>query len=405
MSETLLYLFDDRGARRWAPFSLTRPVGELLFGCLTLRERAELVFGTRCAGHLSRRALVGFDEVGAAACISLDQVEADGTRILLSSRAAPGFQQVQLPEEPARITVGGTPAGWVLPPGAGLPSELWLRDPSIDPGYERTLELAGEVLERPWDLVGRNPERVARDIAARWAEDSQPEGTVRIGDGHVSLGDEAEVEPGVVLDTRAGPIRLAEGVRVEGPARLAGPLFVGPATVVAGGTIRASSLGPACRVHGEVGTSVLLGFVNKAHDGYLGHALVGQWVNLGALTTNSDLKNNYGTVKVWTPDGDVDTGQIKVGCFLGDHVKTGIGTLFNTGTVVGAGSNVFGGVMPPVTLPPFSWGSGDRLVAHRLDEFMETAARVMARRDVSMTPGVERILREAWSATAGKSAG
>ena len=196
---------------------------------------------------------------------------------------------------------------------------------------------------------------------------------------------------------------MAEGARAEGPARLKGPLYVGAGTLIAGGTVATSSIGPMCRVRGEISKSVLIGFTNKAHDGYLGHAFVGSWVNLGALTTNSDLKNNYGTVKVWTPEGDVDTGHIKVGCFLGDHVKTGIGTMLNTGTVVGAGSNLFGGTMPPVSVPPFSWGSGSRLTRYRLKDFLGTARRVMARRGIEMTVGVERILEEAWQATASHS--
>jgi hypothetical protein len=155
-----------------------------------------------------------------------------------------------------------------------------------------------------------------------------------------------------------------------------------------------------CRLRGEVSKSVFIGFANKSHSGYLGHALVGRWVNLGALTTNSDLKNNYRTVRVWTPDGHIDTGQIKVGCFLGDHVKTGIGMTLNTGTVVGAGSNLFGNVMPPSEVPAFSWGSGDHLTRHRLTEFLATAEDVMARRKVEMTPGVISILKKAWERTA-----
>jgi hypothetical protein len=155
-------------------------------------------------------------------------------------------------------------------------------------------------------------------------------------------------------------------------------------------------------VRGEVADSVLLGFVNKAHDGYIGHALLGRWVNLGAFTTNSDLKNNYRSVRVWTPDGEVDTGLLKVGCFFGDHVKTGIGTVVNTGTVVGAGSNVFGGLMPPSVVHPFSWGSGSDLRDHQLKPFLSTAERAMGRRKQELTPGVKRILASAWEATAGR---
>ena len=402
MSEARLYLFDDSRARRWAPFSLTRPVGELLFGCSTLRARVERVLGIECHGHVSRRALVGFDEAGAAPCVSLNQVARDRPVVLLSSRAVPDFQDVEVPSERARITVGGAPAGWVVPPGSELPSELWIRNPGHDRGDAPELQLDGIVLERPWDLVARNGARVHADAATMPSHGVVPADVVVVGDGTVSLAEGAEIEPGVTLDTRPGPIRLDRGVRVEGPARLVGPLYVGPETMVAGGTISASSIGPNCRVRGEVSDSVLVGYVNKAHEGYLGHALVGRWVNLGALTTNSDLKNSYGTVTVWTPDGSVDTDQIKIGCFLGDHVKTGIGTLLNTGTVVGAGSNIFGGAMPPVAVPPFSWGSGSNLTEYRLDKFLETAERVMARRNVALTLGVRGVLEAAWSATAGR---
>lgn len=400
MTQTKLYLFDDGRARRWAPFSLTRPVGELLFGCMTFRKRLERVFGITCLGHLSRRALVGFDEADSAPGISLDDVAENGTRIILSSRAVPEFQDFQLPTEPAWITVNGTPAGWVLPPGTELPSELWLRDPSINPGYSHMLELNGEILEHPWNLVACNPARVQADIETLWPQHSVPDGSIIVGDGLVSLGSGAEVEPGIVFDTRQGPIRLAERTRIEGPARLTGPLYIGPESVILGGTVATSSIGPVCRLRGEVSKSVFIGFANKSHSGYLGHALVGRWVNLGALTTNSDLKNNYRTVRVWTPDGHIDTGQIKVGCFLGDHVKTGIGMTLNTGTVVGAGSNLFGNVMPPSEVPAFSWGSGDHLTRHRLTEFLATAEDVMARRKVEMTPGVISILKKAWERTA-----
>ena len=400
MTQTNLYLFEDRRARRWAPFSLTRPAGELLFGCLTLRERAEHIFGMKCQGHLSRHALVGFDEPDSAPTISLDEISEGTRQIIISSRAAPDFQDIELPDEPAWITVNGIPAGWVLPPGTEPPSELALRDPSINPGYSKVLELQGEIIEYPWTLLAQNPARIQTDIETLWPQHSVPDGSVLIGDGPVSLGSGAKVEPGVVFDTRHGPIRLAENTRVEGPARLTGPLFIGPESVIYGGRVGTSSIGPVCHLHGEVSDSVFIGFSNKSHSGYIGHSLVGRWVNLGAYTTNSDLKNNYGPVRVWTPEGYIDTGQIKVGCFLGDHVKIGIGMTLNTGTVVGAGSNLLGNAMPTSKVPAFSWGSGDHLARHRLPEFLATAKQVMARRKIELTPGVVKVLEKAWKRTA-----
>jgi UDP-N-acetylglucosamine diphosphorylase/glucosamine-1-phosphate N-acetyltransferase len=398
------YLFDDRRARRWAPFTLTRPAGELLYGCLSLRERAERALGLECTAHVSRTVLVGFDEPGAAPAIAPRDLSPDGPLVLLSSRAALESAPVQLPTGPATLIVDRRVAGWILPDRESLASERWLKDPaSASLGGER-VELPGRWLEHPWDLMAGNEERVARDIEELWPVDASAPGALRVGDHRLSLGEGAVVEPGVHLDLRDGPIRLAEGARVEGPARLTGPLYVGPGSTVLGGTVGTSSIGPVSLVRGEVAASILLGYVNKAHDGHLGHAIVGRWVNLGAFTTNSDLKNNYRSVRVWTPEGEKDTGMLKVGCFFGDHVKTGIGTVINTGSVIGAGSNVYGGLMPPTVVPPFSWGAGSDYRDHRLDKFMETAEAVMARRGQELTPGVTEILRVAWTETAGRRA-
>lgn len=402
-----LYLFDDQTARDWAPFTSTRPAGELLYGALKIRERSERVVGARCEGHLCGTRLAGFDESGAPPAIEERGLPDEGLRIFLSSRAVLEFQALSDLPSPARLTVDGAVVGWVVADGAPPPPESWLLHPGEAPAEGALVELEGEVLARPWHLMSGNAQRLVLDIATLWAADagSAPPGVHRLGDGVVSLGAGAEIEPGVHLDTRAGPIRLEEGVRVLGPARLTGPLYVGAHSVVLGGRVGVSSIGPVCKVHGEITDSVILGYVNKAHDGHLGHAVLGRWVNLGAFTTNSNLKNNYGTVRVWTPEGDVDTGLVKVGCFVGDHVKTGIGTPINTGTVLGAGSNVFGGVMPPTAVPPFSWGAGAELTDYRLDRFLEVAERAMARRDVNLTPGMRGILERAWVSAHGQTTG
>lgn len=391
-----LVVFDDARARRWAPFTLTRPAGELLFGCRTLRSRAEQVLGLSCGAHVSHAALAGFDEPGSPPVVAPAELGREGRRIFLLSRAALDGGPLPDVPGPARLVVDGRPAGWVVPDGAPPPPEAWLLDPSAASGDGHEISLEGRLLEGPWELVARNPDRVVRDLQEAGLPDARPEGVRRVGDGVLSLAADATVEPGVVVDTRDGPVRLESGVRVRGPARLTGPLWVGPGSTILGGDVGTSSVGPVCKVRGEVAESVLLGWVNKAHDGHLGHALLGRWVNLGAGTINSDLKNNYGTVRVWTPEGEVDTGLIKVGCFLGDHVKTGIGTLLNTGAVVGAGSNVFGGAMPPTVVPPFSWARGDEIQDYRLDKLLEVTERAMARRDQPLTPGVRAILTRAW---------
>jgi len=396
-----LFLFDDRQARNWTPFALTRPAGELMFGCLLLRERAEKFWRTACAGQLVEPALAGFEEDGAPPVVTSAGIDIDEPRILFSSRAVPVLGTAPEVEGPTTLIMDGHVVGWVLPAGSELPEGVSVLEPETSDAGLPTVELPGRVLETPWELMEDNGDQICSDATHVFPESlSTLSGGVHVsGAEKISLGREVHVEAGVHLDVTHGPIRLEDGVRISAFTRVAGPVFIGRGTQILGGAIGNVSIGPICHVRGEVQHSVLLGYSNKAHDGYIGHSYLGRWVNLGALTTNSDLKNNYGTVRVTTRDGPVDTGCIKVGCFLGDHVKTGIGTLLPTGCVVGAGSNIFGGGMCPVSVPPFSWGGGEAPAEYDIDRFLETAGRAMSRRDVVLTVGGRTVLSEAWRRT------
>ncbi len=399
MTRPALVLFDDDVARRWRPFILTRPAGELLFGTRTLRRRAERSLGLECVGHVADPVLEDFDEAWAPPVLSMARLAQpegfEGGAVFLLSRFA--ADPADLPQAPALLMSDGRVVGIRLAPGARPPDEHFFREPDARapdlPGHE----LSGQLLGRSWELMSGNAERTARDLAAV-GDDPLPDTVYRVGDGVVSLGRHVKLAPGVVLDTTSGPIRLDDGAQVGPFTYLVGPAYVGPGSSLLGGPFHSVSIGPHCKVHGEMEETVVLGYSNKAHDGFLGHAYVGMWVNLGALTTNSDLKNNYGPVRVWTPDGEVDTGKSKVGCFLGDHVKTAIGTMINTGTVIEAGTNIFGG-MPPKYVPPFSWGDPD--TAYGFDRFIATANTVMARRGIELTEPARRQLRAAWEAVRG----
>jgi UDP-N-acetylglucosamine diphosphorylase/glucosamine-1-phosphate N-acetyltransferase len=183
-------------------------------------------------------------------------------------------------------------------------------------------------------------------------------------------------------------------VDVRAGARLEGPLYIGAASRVIGGAVRGSAIGPHCRVHGEVAASVLLGFANKAHDGFVGHSVLGHWVNLGAGTTTSNLKNTYGPVRLEVAGKRIETGRSNLGTLFGDHAKTAIGTMLATGTVVGAGANVFGAIAPPQYVPAFAWGStGERITE---EGFLTVARRVLARRDVAWSEARQESLRRAY---------
>lgn len=408
MAGPCLVLFDDRAAREWQPFTLTRPAGELRFGAFTLRERAQRVFGAECIGHLTEEELHGFEEPDARPVLPQAGVPADRDVVYLSSRAVPSWSAapVRLPDHPALILVGGEAAGWFAPAGSPAPSADFFDDPAHNAPPAPELDIGGFLLERVWHLVTRNAEQVERDIAALFPNAARPElpaGVHVVGDAPLVLGTGAEIEPGAVIDLRRGPVWLDDRASVAAFSKIAGPSYIGRGTAILGGPLAAVSIGPVCKVHGEVEESVVLGYSNKAHDGFLGHSYLGCWVNLGALTTNSDLKNNYGSIRIWTPSGEVDTGEIKLGCFIGDHVKTAIGTLLNTGTVVGAGSNLFGGGIPPRYVPPFAWGGTDPSSVYEVERFLESAELVMGRRNIPLGDGQREMLRRAWQRSRSES--
>jgi UDP-N-acetylglucosamine diphosphorylase/glucosamine-1-phosphate N-acetyltransferase len=192
----------------------------------------------------------------------------------------------------------------------------------------------------------------------------------------------------VFIDTSGGPVVIDDEALVCAFSRVEGPCYIGPRTHIAGAKVRnGCSFGPQCRVGGEVEASIFHGYSNKYHDGFLGHAYVGEWVNLGAGTNNSDLRNDYGEISVPLQQQAIKTGLSKVGCFIGDHTKTGLGTLINTGSSIGVFANLLpAGVLAPKYVPSFSvWWKGKLQEIGDLDAQLTTAAKVMARRGRNVT--------------------
>jgi UDP-N-acetylglucosamine diphosphorylase/glucosamine-1-phosphate N-acetyltransferase len=260
-----------------------------------------------------------------------------------------------------------------------------------------------------WDLILANPEQLVKDFAA--AGRSGVEGTVeepsavRGSRSDVFIAAGARLHPMVVIDAEHGPVYIDEGAEIHPFTRIEGPCYIGKKSILLGAKCReGNSIGPMCRVGGEVEESIIQGYSNKYHDGFLGHAYVGEWVNLGALTTNSDLKNDYTSVSVCLDGKDsIDTGSTKVGALIGDHTKTSIGTLLNTGACVGSMALIAATGKPlPKFIPCFAWflegivtkGFGKR-------KLYETAKTAMSRRRREWTPAQEAMWDEIFQLTAG----
>jgi UDP-N-acetylglucosamine diphosphorylase/glucosamine-1-phosphate N-acetyltransferase len=260
-----------------------------------------------------------------------------------------------------------------------------------------------------WDLILANPEQITADFAAAGQSgiDGKVEepSAIRSGAKDLYVAPGAAVHPMVVIDAKHGPIYIDEGAVIHPFTRIEGPCYVGKKSLLLGAKCReGNSIGPACRIGGEVEESIIQGYSNKYHDGFLGHAYVGEWVNLGALTTNSDLKNDYSTVSVML-DGrnSIDTGSPKVGSLIGDHVKTSIGTLFNTGSYVGAMALIMATGKPlPKFIPSFAWLI-DGLVTKGFGKgkLYQTARTAMSRRGREWTAAEQAMWDAVFAMTAG----
>lgn len=400
---TDLALFDDAVARRFEPFALSRPIGSLRAGVWTTRQRWSHVLGTTRTVSVVAAHLAEFDEPGES-WIAADRLEAGC--VLVNSRCVPRVSAAgtMRADDPSTIcwTCGGRVAAVRLATpvhGTELDSLEW--PPPGTAGSARASEVDGWWMDEVWDFVRLLPEQLAADIA-----DAQDAGVAtplvdeggRVTPGVAVLGRDRppRVESHVVLDTSEGPILLGPGAVVHSFSRIVGPCYIGRDVIVQGDSITACAIGERCKVRGELSHTVLLGHSNKGHDGFVGHSYLGRWVNLGAGTITSNLKNTYGSVGLWTPDGVRDTGMQFLGTLFGDHVKTAIGTRLNTGTVIGAGANVFGIGMPPKACPPFAWGLDGETYA--LDRFLAAAERAMGRRQVELDARARRLLSEAYRA-------
>lgn len=245
-------------------------------------------------------------------------------------------------------------------------------------------------------MFARNEQAIADDFAFLTAgRKSQPIPVSNkcIQPENIFLEEGVKVEC-AILNASTGPIYLAKDSEVMEGAMIRGPFSLGEhAQVKMGAKIYgATTIGPECRVGGEISNSVILGYSNKGHDGFLGNSVLGEWCNLGADSNNSNLKNNYSKVKVWSYKEEqfINTGLQFCGLIMGDHSKCSINTMFNTGTVVGVSANIYGNGFPPKFVPSFSWGGSEGFKTYRIEEAVEVAQRVYERRKMEFNAAEQK---------------
>jgi len=384
-------LFDDSYRDYLLPLTFTRPVSELRIGITTLKEKWELLLNATCSyttvNYLATKypIVLKHDNLFINAAVVPDE---NLVQRILQLKSA------ELLKHRDRVIAYRFPEG-VNTSQAGWENSF------------KTLMYPGEVLiiKNTWDLIDKN-DKVLRDDFRRITMNRKTKTLSNtnsiLGEGQIFVEEEVKCECAIINAT-TGPVYIGHGAEIMEGSVIRGPLALCEhATLKMGVKIYgATTIGPWCKVGGEVHNSVFTGYSSKAHDGYLGDAVLGEWCNLGAGSNNSNLKNTYASVKLWSyPDEHfVDTGLQFCGLIMGDHSKCAINTMFNTGTVVGVSANIYGSGFLRNFIPSFSWGGPGGLTTYQPEKVFETARVAMTRRGIELTEEDKAILLNVFELT------
>ena len=381
-------LFDGNVRNALLPFTYTRPVADIRIGILTIREKWEHRLGLTTTTITEEYLEEKYPMVEMA------------KNILINSSYLPTkalVEQVKLLSENQAIFNNGEVVAFF--------AKKTQEEVNFDT-YEQ-FEFEDDVIkiDHTWDIFSKNGEAIDQDFQLlTQGRRSQPipEGVRYLNKEHIFIEEGAEISF-AILNAFTGPIYIGKGAKIMEGSIVRGPFAMCENSVLKIGAkiYGPTTLGPYCKVGGEVNNSVLFGFSSKGHEGFLGNSVLGEWCNLGADTNTSNLKNNYAEVKLWNYESDrfAKTGLQFCGMMMGDHSKCGINMMFNTGTVVGVSANIYGSGYPRNFIPSFSWGGPSGLTTYQLKKVFQVAEAVMKRRDKVLSVNDQNILTAVFELT------
>lgn len=371
-----IILSDKEISKQFWPLALTRSVADFRIGALTIREKYEIYLKENVAILTADHVQNKYGKLPEEDSIIVDASIIPDKNLL---EAVINLDKGFLIKDELVIAAAAT--------------KTELADFNLNNPKGQAIEYNGEIkkLEDLSSVFTYNPEEIVSDYKLLTDNrNSQPisKTNILIGNGEVFAEKDCFIEA-CSLNTNDGPIyigknaQIMEGSHIRGPAIICDNAVVKMGAKIYGGT----TIGPGCKVGGEINNSVFFANSNKAHDGYLGNSVIGEWCNLGADTNNSNLKNNYKNVKIWSyqKEGFIDTGLQFCGLIMGDHSKCGINTMFNTGTVIGVSVNIFGSGFPRNFVPSFSWGGHSGFKEYNIKDAIEVANLVLKRRNLSLS--------------------
>ena len=386
-------LFDSKEWKQLLPLTFTRPVCEIRIGILTIKKKWE-IFLSRETSYLTQDYLK-----------KKFPVHIDDRNILINGSL--------LPDKDIMKAIAALKPGQSLVKDENLLALLLPREEVRSFHHEDTkkyeqISYHGDIhkIDHPWDIFKKNGKALLADFELLTkGRESYPVSTTNRVIGPISqvfIEEGAELEC-AVLNTQNGPVYIGKNAQVMEGALIRGPFALCDNSVIKLGAkiYGPTTIGPESKVGGEINNSVIFGYTNKAHDGFLGNSVLGEWCNIGADSNNSNLKNNYAEVKLWSylSERFMNTGEQFCGLIMGDHSKCAINTMFNTGTVVGVSVNLFGAGFPRTFVPSFSWGGAHGYMPYQTDKAFEVAALVMSRRNLVFEDTDKEILEEIFRMT------
>ncbi|HZK08147.1 MAG TPA: GlmU family protein [Bacteroidales bacterium] len=378
-------LFDDYSRNHLLPLTFTRPVAELRLGITTLREKWEKLLKaktyTLTEPYLQLKYPLKKDK--------------DTVLINASVLPTPALVKLILKLEPDQSLVGDLKT---VARRMDLEKVEFSSESDDETCTKIFLDEPCRKIEYPWDIFAMNGEAIEEDFAQaiKGQKSQKPDASnLIIGKGKLFIHHDAKVF-GATINTSTGSVYIGKGAEVMEGSMIRGPFALcNNSTVKMGAKIYgATTIGPHCKVGGELNNVVIFGYTNKSHEGFIGNSVIGEWCNIGADTNSSNLKNTYDEVRVWSYPSQtfVATGKQFCGLIMGDHSKCGINTMFNTGTVVGVSANIFGSGFQRQFIPSFAWGGTAGFKSYNIDKAQLVASRVYKRREVSYTDADTKIM-------------
>ena len=401
-------IFEDATASNFNPLVYFRPVYDLRVGIFTFREKAEKLFDVKFDLH-SRDFLTDFmreenPDVKVNEYYGDEILFVNGRAIF--TREAAG--EIKSEKNEKLFVSENTIVAALLKKETYFDfvhSKAELDFSELRRKIEET-EIDAKVHSYIWDLIYNNGTEIENDAKYFFNRRNNSinkdyDGVWFIEKEKIFIGENVKIAPTVVIDASDGTVIIDDDAEIMPQSVIQGPAYIGKKSVVKIGAkiYHETTIGEVSKVGGEIENSIFHSYSNKQHDGFLGHAYLGQWVNLGAATNNSDLKNNYAKISVKHNGKIIDTGLQFLGLIMGDHSKTAIGTLFNTGTIVGVSSNIFGAGFPHRAIPSFAWGGADFIKEYKLEKALEVADIVMQRRNKKLTDALKKVFTDVFEMT------